>query len=222
MKITSTGELAEKKAMKIIIYGGPGCGKTPAVTTASNVLYVAVEKGQRSLVGTNIPAVECYEPNKWQQFYNGLISGTAYQEYDTFFIDSISQVAENITKQQLPLHKHGQQAYGAMATIVLDQLDKMYELPNKNIILLAKEDKSHKQKTWPYFPGNEINTKLPHLFDGVFHMGLHDVPGKGMILSLQTQEDEEVFARSRYRELQKYEACKLDYLINKITVTKGE
>lgn len=226
MNLTTTGELANASGLKCIIYGNPGCGKTPLVTTASNVLYVAVERGQVSLQGTNVPAVEAYDLPSFYQFIEWMDKSEEAKQYSTFFIDSVSRFCSLVLDEELAKKSksgekvNGQAAYGEMAKRVLKMFHLFNNMKNRSIVMLAQSDTKPEQAR-PYFEGNEIDTKIPHLFDGVFHLGNHDIPERGLTYSLQMRETSQHFARCRFNAAADYEAANLDYLINKL-LTNGD
>lgn len=221
MNLTTTGRLASVSGVKCIIYGAPGCGKTPLVTTASNVLYVAIERGQVSLQGTNVPAVTAYDLPSFYQFIEWMDRSEEAKQYNTFFIDSISRFCSLVLEEELAKKSksgekvNGQAAYGEMAKRVLKVFHLLNGMKNRNIVMLAQSDTKPEQAR-PYFEGNEIDTKIPHLYDGVFHLGYHDVPDRGLTYSLQMRETEKYFARCRFNAAADYEAANLDYLFNKL------
>jgi hypothetical protein len=226
MKLTTTGQLANYSGVKCIIYGNPGSGKTPLVLTAPNSIYVAIERGQVSLQGTNHPAVAAYDLPSFYEFMAWMDKSEEAKQYETFFFDSISHLAQLILNDELNKKSksgekvNGQAAYGAMAKRVLTLMDKIQSMDGRNIVMLAQLNTKTEQQR-PYFPGNEIDTKLPHLFDGVFHLGEHDIPEKGVHYSLQMRETSDVFARCRFIGAANYERPDLGYLFNKLNGAKN-
>ena len=222
MEVTTTGALAVQNGIKCIIYGSPGSGKTPLALTASNSLYIAIERGQISLQGSNAPAVEAYDLESFYKVLEWIVTTPEGQLYDTYFFDSISQLSLLVLDQELNKKAksgekvNGQAAYGAMARRVLTSIDILYNLPNKNIVLLSQLNTKPEQAR-PYFPGNEIDTRIPHKFDCVFHLGIHEVPEHGPTYSLLCRETDSTFARCRFENCANVEAANLDYLFNKLT-----
>lgn len=221
MNITTTGQLASASGVKCIIYGSAGCGKTPLVTTASNALYIAIEHGQVSLQGTNTPAIKSYDLASFYQIIEWIDKSEEAKQYNTFFFDSISRFCSLVLEEEMSKKSksgekvNGQAAYGEMAKRVLKVLHLLNNMENCNIVMLAQQDTKPEQGR-PYFEGNEIDTKIPHLFDGVFHLGEHDIPERGLTYSLQMRETSKNFARCRFNAAADYEAANLDYLFNKL------
>ena len=223
--ITTTGAMSQHSGVKAIIYGAPGCGKTPLVTTAPNALYIAVEHGQVSLQGTNVPAVSAHTLPDFYAVMEWMDKSAEAKAFDTYYIDSISWFASLVLDEELNKKSksgekvNGQAAYGEMAKRVIKLMKKLYALPEKNVVMLAQLNAKHPQVR-PYFQGNEIDTVLPHLFDAVLHLGTHDVPDKGVRYSLQCRETEEIFARCRFNHCADYEKPDLTYLFNKLNGVK--
>lgn len=225
VNLTTTGELAKHSGIKAIIYGAAGCGKTPLLLTAPNPLYIAVEHGQVSLQGTNVPALAAYTLPEYFAAIKWVCESSEAKQYDTIYIDSVSHFAALVLKEELSKKSasgakvNGEAAYGEMARRVLQCLDTLYSLPDKNVIALAQlNDKEPQHK--PYFDGKEINIKLRHLFDAVLHLGMHEVPEKGLKYSLQCRETPEIFARCRFNHCDDYERPNLTYLFNKLNGVK--
>jgi hypothetical protein len=225
MELTTTGEMAKSSGVKAIIYGAAGCGKTPLVTTAPNPLYIGIEHGQVSLQGTNLPAKAAFTLPAFYEVLKWVCESPDAKVFDTFYFDSISALAQMILDDELNKKSksgekvNGQAAYGEMARRVITIIEKLYAIPNKNVVMLAWLNPKPAQAK-PYFQGNEIDTRLPHLFDAVLHLGMHDVPDKGIKYSLQCRETEATFARCRFNHCADYEKPDLTYLFNKLNQTK--
>ncbi|WBF76726.1 hypothetical protein PSV3_00253 [Septimatrevirus PSV33] len=68
----------------------------------------------------------------------------------------------------------------------------------------------------PFFPGKDLNVKVPHLFDNVMHLGEASVPGMPKpVRALRTKEIPEVFARDRLGNLNELEQPDLTALFAK-------
>lgn len=225
VNLTTTGELAKHSGIKAIVYGAAGCGKTPLLLTAPNPLYIAIEHGQVSLQGSNLSAVEAYTLPQFYEVMAWLDKSEEAKKYDTYYFDSASHFASLVLQEELSKTSasgakvNGQAAYGEMAKRVLKLMSKLYAMPDKNIVMLAQlNDKEPQHK--PFFDGNEINIKLRHLFDAVLHLGMHEVPEKGVKYSLQCRETPEIFARCRFNHCDDYERPNLTYLFNKLNGVK--
>jgi hypothetical protein len=216
--LKSSGSLAQRYGVKCLIYGGPGSGKTPLMATASNSVACITEPGTLSLRGTNFPAIECFNSTIIDEFFEWFLKSNESAQFQTLFVDSVSQLAELYLETELKLNKDGRQAYGKANARTYDQINKLYFLPNKNIVLIAKQctiDEGGVQKRKPYFPGIELNVKIPHMYDEILHLGIHVIPKYGQQKALRCRETFDVVARDRSGKLNEFEPPDLNSLFAK-------
>jgi len=210
-----SGECAKVLGCKVVLYGKPGSGKTPlAATTSPRPLLLACEPGMLTLRGTNIPTFEAYDVNRIKEFFAWFFSGSKeVDNYDTLIWDSATQGAEiyldaALRKGSSSGNKaHGQAAYGDMAFAMNDHLAKLYFMPRKHIVLITKRavmEDMGVQMAKPIFPGNDLNTKVPHLYDGVFQLGRFPNVNPNAPM-LQCTESFDAIARDRSGRLAQYE-----------------
>lgn len=174
-------ELAQRFGVKALAYGPPGTGKTPLIKTAPRPVLCVVEPGMLSMRdATNIPAWDAYTPERIDEFFKWLFESREAANFDTVGIDSVSQLAEIILTQELNRNKDGRKAYGEMSRRVMDIINKLYYLPQKHIYLIAKQvtaDENGVATKRPYFPGQDLNVKVPHLYDEILHIAEANIPG---------------------------------------------
>lgn len=214
------GQLANFYGVKCIVFGKAGGGKTPIFNTAPRPLLLAVEPGMLSMRGSTVPAWEAKTKPLIEEFFKWFFNSKEADNYDTLGIDSLSHLAEIYTEEMLKIHTHGMKAYGEMSTAVMKHVNALYYHPQKHLYLIAKEttaEEAGAQKRKPYFPGKDLNVKIPHLFDEILHLGLHDIPGViGQQKSFCTIEQYDIFARDRSGKLAAFEPPDLTYIFKKI------
>jgi hypothetical protein len=231
-QLRPANELAKRYGVKTIIFGAPGSGKTPLIATAPRPVVLATEPGLASLRHTTVPVWEAYQPNKITEFMKWILESKEASAYDTVAVDSLSNVAELFLSHELDEKKHGLKAYGAANEKTLDICNALFHMQQKHVIMNAKQTTADNgrqsimqngvvvyepilQKI-PYFPGKELNTKVPHLFDNVMHLCEATIPGHAKPQkALRTQEIPEVRARDRYGNLNDLEPANLNYLFDK-------
>lgn len=213
------GNLAGRFGVKALCYGPPGTGKTPVVNTAPRPLLLAVEPGLLSMRGSNVPTFEAYTEPAVRDFFVWFFSSAETKNFDTLAIDSVSQLAEIVLSEDLKTHKDGRKAYGEMSRTVMEWLNKLYFFPQKHLYLICKESLTEiggMQKRRPYFPGQDLNVKVPHLFDEILHLGLHNIPGVvGAQKAFCTMEQFDLLARDRSGQLAAFEPPDLTHIFNK-------
>lgn len=211
---------ARNYGVKSLVYGGPGSGKTPIVTTAPNPVMCIVEPGVLSLKKENkIPAFEAYTPARIEEFFKWIFGSKETSNFDTLAVDSVSEMAEIILIEELTRCKDGRMAYGNMSRRMMVYMSGLYFLPNKHIYLIAKMasvDELGVNRKKPYFPGQDLNVKIPHLFDEILYAGKFPIPGAGINPAFRTRETFDSMARDRSGTLDEFEQTNLTHIFNKI------
>lgn len=213
--------LAQKYGCKAIAYGGPGSGKTPLCKTAPRPIMLAVEPGMLSMRDAhNIPAYEAYDYPKINEFFKWFFGSNESKNFDTLCLDSASQMAEIILTHNLKKHSHGLKAYGEMSVEVVKILNDLYYMQNKHMYLIAKQgtvDEGGMQKRRPFFPGQDLNVKVPHMFDQILHIGPARVPGVMQeVNAIRSKGTVDIMARDRSGNLAELEPMNLTNLFAKV------
>ena len=213
------GQLAQRFGVKALAYGGPGTGKTPMVNSAPRPVMCCIEPGMLSMRGSTIPAFEAYDANKIDEFFTWFFKSNESKQFDTLAIDSISQLAEVFLTQELLRNKDGRKAYGEMSRRVMGIVNDLYFFPQKHIYLIAKQclsDEEGIQTKKPFFPGQDLPVKIPHLFDEILHIGPQNIPGiPKPVIGIRCQPSFGVLARDRSGKLGEIEPPDLNALFTK-------
>lgn len=223
--------LAKRYGVKVVLFGGPGAGKTPIAATAPRPVICVSEPGMLSMRRSNIPCWEAFTVAKFEEFMKWCGSSNETKNFDTIIFDSMSHVAELVLVDSEKKTKHGMQAYGMMSTRVMDYNNFLFYLPEKNVINICKQAlyENGRQKLIegnevitepimqkrPYFPGKDLNIKMPHLFDSVWHLGEAFIQGHGNQKVIRTRETSDIFARDRMGNLNELEPPNLTDLFKK-------
>lgn len=190
-----------RNGVKSVAYGPPGGGKTPLIKTAPRPVILVCEPGMLSMRDSNIPAADGSTVDKIDDFFNWLKKSNEAKKFDTVCIDSGSQMAEISLKLQLSKNKDGRKAFGEMSRHIMGIFDDLFFMPEKHIYIIAKQaivDNGGTNVKRPYFPGQDLNVKVPHLFDCVFHIGKYNVPGIiGEVDAVRAKENFDTMARDR-------------------------
>lgn len=211
---------AAQYGVKSLAHGGPGSGRTPLVRTAPRPVLCATEPGLLSLRDWDGPVWEAYTPGAIDEFFTWAKTSHEARNFDTIAVDSVSQMAEIYLAQALIKHKHGLKAYGDMADAVMQHVSTLYFMREKHVYLVAKQQLSDEggglTKKRPYFPGKELNVKVPHLYDAILCVGIYQIPGvQGEQRAIRTLDSLTVAARDRSGRLGEYEPCDLSALFAK-------
>lgn len=174
------GNFAQQYGVKMLAYGPPGAGKTPLINTAPRPVLMVCEPGMLSMRGSNVPAWQADTPERIAEFFDWVFRSPEVKNYDTIGIDSVSQMAEIILKAELKRNRDGRKAYGEMARTTLDHLTGLYYMQQKHTYLIAKQSTAEEEGSQvkrPYFPGQELNIQVPHLYDLITHIAKATIPG---------------------------------------------
>lgn len=212
-------EYAKRTGVKMLAYGKPGSGKTPAQATAPRPVCLLIEKGAGSLSSaTNIPGWKANTAKDVRDFVTWATSSNEAKQFDTINVDSLSEYCEFELVEAKKQSSHGMQQYGIMAEEVMKTINKLYNLENKHLYVTAKEvivEIAKMQVMRPYFPGKALNTLVPHLFDTILHAEKTFPPGGTKeVNAFRTQETFEILARDRYGKLPEFVPQDLTYIIN--------
>lgn len=180
-QLKPASSFAQNYGFKAIAYGPPGEGKTPLIKTAPRPVMLVCEPGMLSMRDAHhVPAWEGYTPEKCKEFFDWLAKSHEAKNFDTVCVDSFTQYAEILLKRALQKNTHGLKAYGVMAEEVNETAHLLYYMPQKHVYLVCKEttiDEGGIRKRRPYFPGQDLNVKMPHLFDAILHIAKAQIPG---------------------------------------------
>lgn len=171
-------ELARRYGAKCIAYGPPGTGKTPLIQTAPRPVLCASEPGMLSMRHVqSVPAWEANSPAKFDEFMAWLQSSAEAKNFDTIGIDSLSHTAQTKLEEELRRNKDGRKAYGVMHQWMMNHVYALYYMPQKHIYMISKQGIGDDGIKRPYFPGQALNTDIPHLFDEILHIDRVLIPG---------------------------------------------
>lgn len=213
--LKSSHEFANASGFKCIVFGAPGSGKTPISATSPRPVMLITEPGMLSMKNVKIPAYEAYTIDRIEGFFSWWFSDSKeIGNFDTLIVDSSSQLAEIYLQDALKNNKHGLKAFGEMATEAMVHFRKMFFMPHKHIYLIAKEGITDGIKR-PFYPGKILNVEVPHLYDAILHLGIHNVPQMGQVLSFQCRQSYDIVARDRSGRLNEYEPPDFSLLLGK-------
>lgn len=222
--LKAAGSFADMSGVKALIYGPPGSGKTPVFNTVSKGILLACEPGMLSMKGSQMPTYQAHTGPLIEEFFKWWFSSQETKNFDTLGIDSVSQLADIFLQEALKKHKHGLQAYGEMGEKTMEVLRPLFFQKQKHCYLICKqtvEKENGFDVRKPYFPGRQLPTEIPHLYDMILHLDIHAVPATatrpamGQIQSFQTRRSIDISARDRSGKLDEFEPPNFGYVIEK-------
>ena len=201
-------------AIKVVVYGSAGVGKTVLCSTAPKPIIVSAEGGMLSLSSLDIPYVEVTNLEGLDECYRQLKSS----EYETICIDSLSEIAELVLKRLKEGEKDPRQAYLKMAEAMLHMIRNFRDVKGKHVVFVTKMesrmDDLEIMQHRPILPGQMLPTQLPYMVDEVFCM-IQDKQKRRLI---QTESDRNRICKDRSGKLEKFEEPNLTTIFQKIGV----
>jgi energy-coupling factor transporter ATP-binding protein EcfA2 len=213
IKIKSTKNTADNGA-KIVIYGDSGVGKTKLIATAPNPIIISAEKGLLSLADFDLPYMEVHTLDDVQEAF----SYCKKSDYETIYLDSVTEIAEEVLSVMKVGKKDKRQAYGELAEAMGSLIRNFRDLDGKNVIMNAKEKPVYDEDDniigyVPMMPGRVLPHGLPYLVDEVFS---YQIDRKGNRF-FQTAKDRKRPAKDRSGKLDAVEMNPdMTVIINKI------
>jgi hypothetical protein len=224
-------KLAQRYGVKCLAYGPPGSGKTPLVNTAPRPVMLVTEPGLLSMRNSNVPCWTGESTAKIEEFFKWAFESREMNNFDTIAVDSVSQMAEIVLAETFAKNRDGRKAYGDMSKQVMEWLDGIYFMQQKHVWLTAKqtsyEDVTYslapgtgmpiaqsKKKFTHYFPGQDLNVKVPHRYDEILHVGTATINGARHRV-IRCWPTDEIMARDRSGNLAEYEPHDLSALFKK-------
>lgn len=234
MRIISTKHVDNSK-IKSIIYGLSGSGKTSlAKTIKQPTLIISVESGLLALKDSTIDVIDITKDNdgkllpeelriqRLKEVYNYILTEECMKKYKHIFIDSLSEVAENLIKaldKEFPDRKDALpkwQEYNKRIRIIIKGFR---DIPHYDITFscLAEIDKDEFNKRYMAFSmAGKISQLLPSLFDEVFYLSVTKNEEGESVRKLITQSTDWLVCKDRSGKLLPEEQPNLDLIFNKI------
>jgi hypothetical protein len=218
-------DFARKYGAKSLVFGRPGSGKTPVANTAPRPIMMVCEPGMLSMRNSTIPAIDCFTPERIDEFFQWLFGSKETVNFDTVVIDSTSQMAEIYLDRELAGKSKsgnkvdGKAAYGAMARKVREHLNGLFFLQQKHTYLICKQGYAEidgVRMAVPSFPGQDLPVFVPHLYDVIMHLGIQAIPGHGQVKAFRCVGSYDTMARDRSGSLAEFEPCDLTAIFNKV------
>jgi len=211
---------ATAQAVKLLVYGQAGAGKTSLIPTLPTPVILSAEGGLLSIADTNLPFIEIMSMDDLREAYKWLTSSTEAAEFESVALDSISEIAEVVLNAEKKINKDPRAAYGAMQEQMADIIRGFRDLPGKHVYMSAKLEKTQDEMGRvlyaPSMPGNKTGQSLPYFFDEVLALRV-EKDAEGMTRrALMTDGDGLWLAKDRSGKLDVWEDADLGEIIKKI------
>jgi len=167
--------------------------------------------------------IEVVSIDEFNEAYD-LLTSDQGAEYESICIDSISELAEKMLGDYSSQYADGRKAYGKLNEEFMKLLRKFRDIPNKNVVFIAKQNRVEDSHTGittfgPSMPGKTLNREMPYLTDEVFCLRIGTMLVEGVneeYRYLQTQPSITHDAKDRSGKLRDKERPDLNMVIKKI------
>jgi hypothetical protein len=219
-----TGQIG-LRGVKVLVYGPAGSGKTRLCATAPKPLVLSAEAGLLSLRHMNLDAVEIKTMSDLKEAYKWCSSSTEANKFETFCLDSITEIAEVVLSDAKAVAKDPRQAYGELIDTMQSLIRAFRDLTGKHVYFSAqmevtKDEMLGRMMYAPSMPGSKLGPKMPFFFDEVFRLGLGRTQQGEQFEYLLTRADLQNEAKDRSGMLDPMEPPNLTAIINKIMSDK--
>ena len=224
---------AATDGIKMLIHGLAGAGKTTLCSTTDGpTLILSAEAGLLSLRGFDIPVIEIKTLDELFEAYDFVANHADGQSFKWVCLDSISEIAEVVLNHEKKVAKDPRQAYGALAEKMTDLVRAFRDLPGRNVVFLAKQERAKDEQSgamlyFPSMPGNTLKQGIDYFFDEVLALRVEKDGDGNPTRWLQTNRDFNYAAKDRSGSLDMFEPADLGAIAAKIrgevkTETKAE
>jgi len=211
---------ATAQAVKLLVYGQAGAGKTSLIPTLPKPVILSAEGGLLSIADTNLPFIEITSMQELKEAYQWLTGSAEAAEFQSVALDSISEIAEVVLNQEKKINKDPRAAYGAMQEQMADIIRGFRDLPGKHVYMSAKLEKTQDEMGRvlyaPSMPGNKTGQSLPYFFDEVLALRVEKDSEGNTRRALMTDGDGLWLAKDRSGKLEVWEDADLGEIIKKI------
>ena len=207
------------QGVNILGYGLAGSGKTSLIKTLPNPVVLSAEGGLLSISDTATPFVEVTDMSTLLEALEWAKGSEEAKQFDSFALDSISEIAEVVLAHEKTEAKDPRQAYGALQDAMAYIVRAFRDLP-KHVYFTAKcektADETGRLLYAPAMPGNKLAQSLPYFFDEVLAMRVERDEDGTTQRALLTSSDGLWQAKDRSGRLDDWEPADLGEIIKKI------
>lgn len=216
---------AVQNGIKVLVYGPSGIGKTTLCASAPSPVIFGAEGGMLSLNWAQIPYYEIRTVEELTDVFNWAQNSAEAKQFETYCLDSLTEIAEVVLSNAKQQVKDPRQAYGELLEQMMHTVRAFRDLQGKHVVMTAHQAMMKDESTQitthvPSMPGTKLGPKLPYHFDEVFRYVITRHPETGaQERMLQTAADFNTVAKDRSCKLDKFEQPNLSNIFAKIKGT---
>lgn len=206
--------------VKSLVYGQAGAGKTTLATTMPRPVIISAEGGLLSIQDADLPYIEVNTMDDLMEAFNWVSESQEASEFESVVLDSLSEIGEVVLTHEKEVNKDGRAAYGELAVKMTGLIRSFRDLPNRNVLMTAKMEKSQDDSgrmLWsPSMPGSKMSQALPYFFDELLALRVEKDADGVVQRALMCDSDGLWSAKDRSGKLDAWEAPDMGAIIEKI------
>ena len=197
MKIKNTKDLKGKPKVNMLLYGGPGTGKTTIAGTFPKPLYLNIEAGVNTLIDAGVDYVDIETWEDVKEVYNELHSGNI--DHKAVIIDSVTELMK---KRGIEIQGSREslriQDWGILIKEIEEMMRRFRDLPQHAVFIFAEDETKADDKIIkrPSISGRSLSTTAAGFVDLVGYTKVYK--DKTIQYLTQFTPDEAVYAKSRF------------------------
>lgn len=213
---------AHMDGLNIMVYGGPGVGKTRLIKTLPRPLIISSERGNLTLKGTGIPVAYIQNGKDLKEVYED-IKRDKGKTFDSVALDSMTDICETMLGVSKKLNTSDpRKAYFEIAELGQDWMKKFRDLPKIHKYFVAqlgesKDEVTGAKKFGPSFPGRALSQTAPYVFDILAAAMVYVDEEKNRHHYLKCRPDQQFDAKDRSGVLGDFEEPDFAQILNKIS-----
>lgn len=218
----NTGQITSNVAIKAVLYGASGVGKTRQARTVPNPIIISAEEGLMSVRGDNIPFTRITSMDHLLNVYQWCLRDPAARQFHTLYLDSISEMAEVCLAAEKTKNKDPRKAYGEAQDRMIDIIRHFRDIATHHCVFVAKMERIKDEMTGamlygPMFPGQKLPQQVPYFFDEVFYLYDYKDPTTQQTTQwIKTRGNSQFIAKDRSGNLAEDEPADLGAIFRKI------
>jgi len=221
LNFTTTDKASANHGIKALVYGGAGSGKTTLCGSAPSPIIISAEAGLLSLRNMSHPVLTVNNAAELDEAFEWCRTDAVKNGVETVCLDSISEIVEQILKDEKSKTKDPRAAYGEMANKAITIAKKFRDLPGLHVLITAKQATvtdpvTGVAKAAPTAPGQQVGPALPYLFDLVMHAATEKDPEGKTYHYLRTHAAFNAEAKDRSGALDEMEYPDFSNIITKV------
>lgn len=221
MRIYTVGQMTEMAGCKICVYGRAGVGKTKLIGTAPNPIILSSESGLLSLRAEfpQLPVIPIANMKDLQDARQWMYSSHEARYFQTFCLDSITDIGEGVLAYEKARTTNKMRAYGEMLEQILAEFRFFRDIQGPHVYFVAKQE-TVKDLNGNYFrpwmPGQQLPQAMPYFFDEVLQLNIGKDQQGTEFRYLRCQPDANNDAKDRSGKLSLFEPPHLGHLMQKM------